>query len=237
MKKVFITGTSRGLGKALAEVYLKEGHKVVGLSRSSTILEENYEHCIIDLSELKAVEAFQFDIKGTFEEVILINNAASLGEVKHIGALNNVQIAKAIQLNVVTPMILANKFTAASCNENCKRFVLNIGSGASSSAVDGWGLYCSSKAALDMFNEVFEKENQKKAKAIKMRTLAPGIIDTAMQEEIRNSDSNHFFEKERFVTYKTREELASAEETAKKIMLNFDLIFNNRTAVQSIRNY
>lgn len=56
MKVVYITGTSRGLGKALAEEYLSQGHKVVGLSRGSTIKHSNYQHIPIDLADVEKIE-------------------------------------------------------------------------------------------------------------------------------------------------------------------------------------
>jgi|SRR5690554_2191332 len=237
MKKIYITGSSRGLGKALAEKYLETGDLVVGMSRSCSISAKNYKHHTIDLSDPKAVASFKFDLEGDYGAVILINNAGTLGDIKHIGEIDSESIAKAIQLNVSSPMMLANQFAAAKCNQNCKKYVLNIGSGASTNAVDGWGVYCASKAAIDMFNMVFEVESKRKNKNTQMKTIAPGIIDTAMQAEIRGSNPEQFFEVMRFINYKDENELATPKEVAKKIVRNFETIFKNENTIQSIRNY
>jgi benzil reductase ((S)-benzoin forming) len=237
MKVVYITGTSRGLGKALAEQYLEKGDMVVGMSRGSTIKHDNYQHINIDLSDIDKLEKIVFRSTEDAKSYILINNAGTLGEVKHLGSMDSLMIARSIALNVTAPMILTNKFMGALCNENVEKYVLNIGSGAGSSAVDGWSVYCTSKAAINMFGAVFDKEIMLNNSNCTVRTLAPGILDTEMQSEIRQSSIEHFSEKKRFEDYKNNNELNSASEVAAKIISNFNLIYKNKDVVQSIRNY
>ena len=54
----YITGSSSGIGKALAELLLENNHKVIGLSRTNTISHVNYKHVFIDLSEPEIVAKF-----------------------------------------------------------------------------------------------------------------------------------------------------------------------------------
>lgn len=50
--KILITGSSSGIGKAIAEKYLKEGHEVVGLdTQNATIIDKNYRHILCDVRE------------------------------------------------------------------------------------------------------------------------------------------------------------------------------------------
>ncbi|MEX2379451.1 MAG: SDR family NAD(P)-dependent oxidoreductase [Vicingaceae bacterium] len=237
MKVVYITGTSRGLGKALAEQYLKKGDTVVGMSRSSSINHPNYQHISIDLSDIDSLEKVVFRPTEDAESYILINNAGTLGEVKHVGDLDSLMIARSVALNITAPMVLTNKFVGALCNEKADKYVLNIGSGAGSSAIDGWSVYCSSKAAINMFGAVFDKELMLKDSNCKVRTLAPGIIDTKMQSEIRQASIEHFSERKRFENYKNNNELSSAREVSSKIISNFDRIYKKEDSVQSIRSY
>lgn len=237
MKVIYITGTSRGLGKALAEQYLENGDLVVGMSRNSTIKHANYQHIPVDLSDIEKLEKIVFRPTDNAESYILINNAGTLGDVKYVGSMDSLMIAKAVNLNLTAPIVLANKFMDVLCNEKSPKYVLNIGSGAGSSAIDGWSVYCSSKAAINMFGEVFDKELMLKDSNCKVRTLAPGIIDTEMQSEIRQASQEHFSDLKRFEDYKKNNDLSSASEVAAKIISNFNLIFKNRDAVQSIRNY
>lgn len=237
MKKVFITGTSRGLGKALAEIYLSEGHKVEGYSRACNIEHPSYTHYKTDLSDLKQVETIDFDLSGDFTSFILINNAGSLGQISYLGKLNSQAIIDTVNLNTIAPIILINKFISASSNLNQKSFVLNIGTGAASNPIDGWSLYCSSKASLNMLTNVYAEEQELKVNNCKMVTLAPGIIDTEMQKEIRSSKEDNFSNVARFTSYKENNELASPFELAQKIIVNFERIFNNNQDIQSIRDF
>lgn len=237
MKKVFITGSSRGLGKALAEIYLSEGHEVVGCSRTCSIKHSSYSHHSIDLSETKQVELIEFDLSGDFKSFILINNAGSLGQITHLGKLDSEEIIKTINLNTITPIVLINKFIKATSNLNQESFVLNIGTGAASNPLDGWSLYCSSKASINMLTDVYVKEKSLENKNCKMVTLSPGIIDTSMQAQIRNSNEKDFSNVARFISYKNSNELASPKEIAKKIFINFEDIFNEDQTIQSIRDY
>ena len=86
MEYFFITGSSRGLGKAIAEALLELGAHVTGLSRSSTISHPKYEHCVVDLSDLDSVKQFEFSVPEDATRVVLINNAGRIGEIKPVGS-------------------------------------------------------------------------------------------------------------------------------------------------------
>lgn len=72
--KVLITGTTQGIGKAIAEQFLKEGHEVIGMDRKTAgIKHKNYTHHQVDIRDYAALP----DIR---EVNILINNAGTQNE-------------------------------------------------------------------------------------------------------------------------------------------------------------
>ena len=79
-KAAFITGPSKGIGKAIAELLLANNYLVFGFSRNNNIKHKNFTFIKIDLSNLDQVQKLQLP-KVQSEEIILVNNAATIGEI------------------------------------------------------------------------------------------------------------------------------------------------------------
>ncbi len=196
----FITGTSRGIGHALAQKALELNHKVVGISRTQTITHDNYTHITLDLSSVSQVENFKFSPQESTEDIVLINNAGSLGEMAYVGMLEPKPITKTLNLNVISPFLLMNAFIRTFSNQKGHKFIINISSGAGKNPYDGWSSYCASKAALDMLTRVAHKEHQIRNNTnFTFYACSPGVVETQMQKEIRQSDSSSFQLKPKFI--------------------------------------
>lgn len=218
MKYAWISGTSSGLGKALAEQLLEKGWGVTGISRNQTIAHANYHHVFLDLSQPGAPELVHFD-PGVAGEVLLINNAGTIGEMKWIGQINDQSIEKGLYLNLIAPAILLNRFIADTENFQGKRTVLNISSGASQNAYDGWSIYCSSKAGLDMLTETAVMERMLAGdERTRIFSIAPGILDTAMQEKIRQADKNNFSKLDKFAELHAEGKLIDPDQAATRLL-------------------
>lgn len=219
MNYYFISGTSKGLGKAITEQLLKdENNFVFGYSRNNVITHKNYYHKLIDLNNLEALKKIQFPVLNNPEKIVLINNAGTVGDINHVGDMNNDQIIACYNINLIAPAIFTNNFVAAYKNILNDKLIVNISSGAGKSAIDGWSTYCSAKAGIDMFSKVLTEEINIDNAKFKVLSLAPGIIDTGMQTQIRNAKQTSFSNINRFVEYKKNGDLASAEETASKVI-------------------
>ncbi len=219
MNYIFITGSSKGLGKALAEEYLVDKNNFVfGFARTHSIKHERYKHFTVDFSNKSTYENFEFPLLENPEKIILINNAGWVGDVKYVGSQNLQSIEDIFTINVVSLIFLCNQFASKYDSLNIPTTILNISSGAANYPIDGWSNYCSTKAAVNMFSQVFQKELEIKGKNhIKVFAMAPGIIDTGMQQDIRKADKEHFADIDRFLEYKNKGDLSSPEEVAKKI--------------------
>ncbi|QNE40384.1 SDR family NAD(P)-dependent oxidoreductase [Hymenobacter sp. NBH84] len=220
MQYYIITGASRGLGKALAEAVLSyPDTKVLGVSRNATIEHERYQHQPLDLSDM---EALQNNVTKIFpawsdaDSITLINNAGVLGEIAYVGEQTNEHYNFVFDVNLVAPAMLMNTFLSAYSSLNVPRTVLNISSGAAQRPVDGWGAYCASKAALEMLSQVAQKEQDLRGSGIRIRALAPGVVDTGMQEQIRGADGQSFSEAEWFKALHQDKKLAASDEVAGK---------------------
>jgi len=217
VKQAIVTGTSRGLGKEIALQLLEQGWKVTGASRNQSIEHENYIHVRADLSDWNFVNNLSLGLNPDAEEYMLIHNAGTLGEIGYVGEVSDEMIQKGFQLNLITPSILTNQFLQET--QHKKRTVVAITSGASKNAYDGWGMYCSSKAGLDAYFTVVMKEIEIRNELnTRIYSIAPGVVDTSMQEQIRQSDKQSFSNLARFTELKELNQLDSAENVAKKII-------------------
>lgn len=222
MHYYIITGASRGLGKALAEAVLRlPATKVIGVSRHATIEHERYAHQPLDLSDMLAVQNNLHKVFPQWPDaasITLINNAAVLGEIGYLGEHQNEHFEFVFDVNIVAPAMLMNTFLSAYGGLRVPRTILNISSGAAQRAVDGWGAYSASKAALDALSCTAQKEQDLRGSGIRIRSLSPGILDTAMQEHIRTADEHSFSEAARFAGFHQEGRLAQPGEVAKKII-------------------
>jgi len=222
MNYYYITGTSKGIGEALTKALLKdENNFVTGISRKENITHPRYHHYDLDLRDLDAVKKVNFNAYKDTEMAVLINNAGVLGEIIQIGKLNPDNIIDTFNVNIVSAAVLTNAFIRAYKNMDIKKLVINISSGAGRQPVASWATYCASKAALDMFSETVAAEQLQKTVEYPTRifSVAPGIVDTQMQEELRTVKSKYFAEVDKFIAFKEQGLLATAEQTAEKIIL------------------
>ena len=218
----FITGTSKGIGNALAEAALHHNKAFVyGISRNVSIKHERYHHQQIDLSDITALRNNLhklFPVLENAEKIVLINNAGVLGEVSYLGSQTTDNFEFVFDVNVITPAMLMNTFISAYHEYTCPKMIVNISSGAGQRAVDGWAAYCASKAALDMISLTCQKEQDILQSGIKVYALSPGVVDTAMQAQIREVEVEQFSELERFQDLKEEGNLQTTEEVSKKIL-------------------
>ncbi|MBK9332603.1 MAG: SDR family NAD(P)-dependent oxidoreductase [Ignavibacteria bacterium] len=220
MNYFFITGTSRGIGKALAELLLKDKNNYVyGISRSSSIKSKNYEHTKLDLSNTDSVKEFEFPVIGEAESITLINNSAASMEVKHMGNLSSGNIADVYNVNLISPSLLMNKFLNKYQDTICKKIILNISSGAAHRAIESWSVYCAAKAGLAMISEVADVEQKLKHpdNPVRIFSFGPGVVNTEMQTKLRNVSPEDFSMVDKFIEFYEKNELAEPDDIAVKL--------------------
>jgi benzil reductase ((S)-benzoin forming) len=218
-----ITGTTKGLGEALAErVAAGADHFLITLSRGREAVSPSRVDIAVDLAEASAVEAacdrMEKAIAGkTFAKAVLVNNAGVVSPVGPLDAVDAADLARNIAVNVTAPMLLMGRFLRATEAVPLRR-VINISSGAGRRPLYGWGAYCAAKAALDMASRVAAVEAQTRGRKVHVVSLAPGVIDTPMQGIVRNATVDAFVDVERFRKMKEEGVLRPPGDVARDIL-------------------
>ncbi len=231
MELVILTGASRGLGRAMAEQLLSPDRLLLTLSRRPdatlrTLAAERgakLEQWAIDLAHgvgaSARLEAWLRHLDGArFAGAALINNAGLLGRVGPIDASDAETIAAALRVGLEAPALLTAAFLRATEGWSATRKVLHISSGAGRRAIAGWSVYCAAKAGLDHLSRVMAVDEARRPNGARVVSLAPGVIDTDMQAELRAADSQGFPDQPLFREMKAGGQLASPGEAAARVL-------------------
>lgn len=240
-----VTGASRGLGEALALGYIARGIPLVTVARSrSARLDDAANQADTPVTQIQAdlsdpavagqtAEKVATLIPGNLQRCILVNNAGTVQPIANTRRLTDAgAISAALTLNITSLMLISSAaLNAVQTNTDCR--ILNISSGAGRNPMPGWGVYCATKAAVDIYSRVLAQEHP----GVRIVSLAPGVIDTPMQQAIRASDQDDFPNVERFQDMHRQGQLASPADTARHIIQYIERDDFGTTVLDDIRNY
>ena len=169
---------------------------------------------------------------------MLINNAGVIGDIGFVGNKDNSAIVSTYTINIVSPSILINRFIKKYQLMETEKTILNISSGAARHSIAAWSDYCASKAALDMFSQTIAEEQTflPEPQRFRVFSVAPGIVDTPMQDQIRDAGKERFPYHETFVDYKAQNLLTSPKEVAAGIQDIIDNPAKYSEVIMDLRN-
>lgn len=197
-KSVIITGASRGIGEAAARKFAALGAKVLLCARSGGDIDKiageindaggHARALATDVSDYAAVQAAVDYAQSEFGGIdILINNAGVLEPVERLEHATVAAWDQVIDINVkgVFYGIRAALPVMKSAGGGT---IITIGSGAATSALEGWSHYNTSKAAVHHLSACLHGEEGENG--IRAMILSPGTVATEMQRIIKRSGVN-----------------------------------------------
>lgn len=226
-----LTGASRGMGLAMAEQLIAPDHQLLCISRhpnealTRKAAEKNstLTQWSLDLSEALpvATQLAQW-LQGldapTFGSVTLINNAGVIPAIAPLSASDPLELARALRVGLEAPMLLTAAFLKATLHFQVPRKVLNISSGLGGRPMASQAAYCAAKAGMDHFTRCLALDEARVANGAKVCALAPGVIDTDMQTQLRSATPEDFPEQSGFAQLKQSGQLTTACEAATRVL-------------------
>ena len=226
-----LTGASRGLGAAIAEQLLLPANVLLCLSRqrSDTLAAKaaaagsRCEQWQVDLAQpVEAAARLQAWLMGLnpggYASATLINNAAGLTRIGAIDDCADAELSAALRVGLEAPMLLTAAFLRATRAWPAAKRVLNISSGLGRRAMAGQASYCAVKAGLDHFTRALALDEAQRRGGARVVSLAPGVIDTDMQAQLRRADPAGFPDQALFIGWQRDGQLASPQQAATAVL-------------------
>lgn len=223
-----LTGASRGMGLAMAEQLLQAGHHLVCISRQANALlvapaGSTLEQWQVDLADSLPVAQrlgawLQQQNPAQWTSVSLINNAGTLAQLVPLREADAADLAQALRVGLEAPMQLTAAFLGATLGWPGLRRVLNISSGLGRRAMAASAAYCAAKAGMDHFTRCVALDEAGQANGAKVCSLAPGVIDTDMQAQLRGADASAFADQGAFANLHRNGQLTSPGDAAARVL-------------------
>jgi benzil reductase ((S)-benzoin forming) len=222
-----VTGGSRGLGRALSVLLLQHGHRVLTLQRQPdptlTAASAALEAWACDLSDPGPVaERLGAWVRALPREQVsalnLINNAASLSQLASLDEATPSDAQRDLRVGLEAPVLLSSAFLRASADLQVPRRLMHISSGLGRRAMAGSVIYCAVKAGLDHMSRALALEEAAKPHGARSVSIAPGVIDTDMQLQLRSADPQRFAAQPQFAALKAQGQLDTPEGCALKLL-------------------
>lgn len=184
MKKVVITGVTRGLGRAMAEEFIRLGHTVFGCGRSEQAIEElndrfgsPHRFCALDVASDSDVDAWAADTVGSIGAPdLLINNAALINRNAALWKVPSEEFDRVMDVNIKGVVNVIRHFIPAMIRRG-EGVIVNFSSGWGRSTDAEVAPYCATKWAIEGLTQALAQELPAGMAAI---PLNPGIINTDM---------------------------------------------------------
>ena len=191
-KVVLITGSSKGLGRALAHAFADAGASVVLNARGAAALEAAHRELEAKGAPVLAVraDATQPDEIGRLVDAalsrfgridVLINNAGTLGPSPRpaVSECAAAELAEIFRANVIGP-VLVTQAVLPHLSAQGGGSIINVTSDAGQTGYPGWGGYGASKAALELLTQSWAAELA--GTGVRVNAVNPGDLNTEMQQ-------------------------------------------------------
>jgi 3-oxoacyl-[acyl-carrier protein] reductase len=202
-----ITGTRKGLGRFLAEHYIRYGHRVIGCSRNdSTWTSDGYLHYLADVSDEKTVQRLFADVRQRFGRLDHLINNAGIAAMNHALLTPLTTVHNVLNTNVVGTFLFCRE--AAKLMKNCGfGRIVNVATVAVPLKVEGEAIYAASKAAVLSLTQILARELA--PFGITVNAVGPGPIQTDLIRSVPKEKIEQLLSRQAIHRFGTFEDVAN----------------------------
>jgi len=202
-----ITGTRKGIGKFLAEHYVRLGHRVVGCSRGEidwTL--DGYAHYVADVADEKAVKQLFADVRRKYDRLDHLINNAGVASMNHSLLTPLSSVHHVLNTNVVGTFLFSRESAKLMQNHRYGRIV-NFTTMAVPLKLEGEAMYVASKAAVLSLTHVLARELVELG--ITVNAVGPGPVDTDLIRGVPKEKIDHLVSRQAIRRIGTFEDIAN----------------------------
>lgn len=220
MDLIFVSGASSGIGAALTSHLSPMPEVTVATFSRSEV--DSAHHLSADLS--KPTEWSR--VAGWMESVVsrvrpgalwFFHCAATLNPIGFAGEVDGDAYASNVVLNSASPQVLGDRLIDIAKRFDLPAVVVQISSGAATKPYPGWSSYCAAKAAVDHWTRTVGRELEARGEPITVVSVAPGVVETPMQAEIRGMHESDFPNVQRFRDLESEGILRAPDDVAREL--------------------
>jgi len=219
------------MGLAMAQQLLQKGNALLCISRhanaglaaaaqkaDATLTQWTHNLADGEGASVRLREWLQSQNPADFASASLINNAGVIPPITPLRQSQPADLALALRVGLEAPMALSAAFLGATDSWPLPRKVLNISSGLGRYPMASQAGYCAAKAGMDHFTRCMALDEALHSNGAKVCSLAPGVIDTDMQVQMRGAAGAAFPDQSKFLQLKAQGQLSSPEQAAEQVL-------------------